>query len=39
MKPPTHVLILPTQIPMDLRVGHVRFMDEELLVRRNVCFH
>jgi len=29
--PPTHVIVLPSQIPMDLRVGHVRFMDDELI--------
>ncbi|KAG8911196.1 hypothetical protein FRC01_005851, partial [Tulasnella sp. 417] len=29
--PPVHVLILPSQVPLDVRVGHVRFMDDELL--------
>jgi len=29
--PPVHILILPSQIPLDLRVGHTRFMDDYLL--------
>ncbi|KAG8863336.1 hypothetical protein FRB96_008828 [Tulasnella sp. 330] len=29
--PPVHVLILPSQVPLDLRVGHVRYMDDYLL--------
>ncbi|KAG8894466.1 hypothetical protein FRB99_001247 [Tulasnella sp. 403] len=37
--PPVHVLILPSQVPMDLRVGHVRFLDEELLNSGDIPNH
>jgi hypothetical protein len=32
-EPPIHVLILPSKIPLDLRL-HFRDLDEERLVRR-----
>ena len=29
---PVHVVILPSQLPLDLRVGHTRFLDEAIVV-------
>ncbi|KAF8342133.1 uncharacterized protein EI90DRAFT_1304399 [Cantharellus anzutake] len=28
---PVHVVVLPSQLPLDLRVGHTRFLDETLV--------
>lgn len=36
--PPVHVVILPSQLPLDLRVGHLQVMDESRFVSTNYHF-